>query len=184
MKNIYKKFIKAMEKSNVIMLERSGNNYFISNGHVILKISKYVYDSFFTIESPIFVELKDGQFGRYQKNFNKITNITDEGCKLDTPINVKQIDIINKNKFSNFMTDLKDTVIRWMKINNNDFMAVNNVYYEMFNDIFPNAEWHYSTKNNPLIHMDSVTYENDALILPINYDPDELNEFISIEKEN
>ena len=31
MKNIYKKFIKVMEKSNVVMLERSGNNYFISN---------------------------------------------------------------------------------------------------------------------------------------------------------
>lgn len=182
MKNIYKKFIKVMEKSNdVIMLERSGNNYFISNSHVILKISEYVYDSFFRIESPIFVELKDGQFGRYQKKFNKITSITEEGCKLDTFMNVNTV---NRNKFSNFMTDLKDEVIRWMKINNNDFMAVNNVYYEMFNDIFPNAEWNYSTKNDPLIHVDSNTCENDALILPINYDPDELNEFISIEKEN
>ena len=184
MKNIYKKFIKAMEKSNVIMLERSGNNYFISNSHVILKISKYVYDSFFRIESPVFVELKDGQFGRYQKNSNKITSISEEGCKLDTLMSVKEIEIVNKNKFSNFMLDLKDNVIRWMKINNNDFIAVNNVYYEMFNDIFPNAEWHYSTKKNPLIHVDADTYENDALILPINYDPDELNEFISIEKEN
>lgn len=172
MKNVFKKYIKMLDKADNVIVSRQGDNYFIGNGYIVVSVSAAAYSVYFQTEKPYYRDLQDNtSIGSTQAKrkegvlFEERTFLDYNKCFPD-PLDLhpcKQTDFSFDN--GRYHTNLFTS--------ENKVIAVNSVFIDALNDITTfysgttisttNAEF------SPIIYSDT---DFKALVMPVRHNID------------
>ena len=156
-----KKAARFLAKCDTLILQRDGDNIFVCDGHILVKVPTGVYNYCFRIASPRFVDLKDGESvrafnkkelpvecGKY--NFKQLIPAT--GAPLDiTPYKVEN-------------TDKKDLRVCFTADGERVFLC--ETYYDNLKCFNRSGAWYGTNYKSPV--FSNFDEDTAVMILPVN----------------
>jgi hypothetical protein len=175
----FKNTIKALKNQNNVFIVSNDDFIYLSNGHFIIKVHRYIYNNFFCGKAVCFPIIPDG--------VNYMTAGTGRTPDIrildDSKIGVMYEDEIKNNhitaKVSPLILDLEKGNARSIFYKENGEIkgiVINELYYQVLLEIVGTCKEVQATKPNAPI---SVQYKDEGIvILPINYSS--CNDFIEL----
>lgn len=174
MVNIYKNYIKCMDKSELIIISRDDENYYISNTFIALKVEPLSYDTFFTMEKPYYIPLEENTSVSYRSkserkqkphigdkvDFERIFKAEPIGKAIKTPVKLE--------------LDNKEVNLFAIQDNSGEYipLAVNVDYIKAFDGIVD--EW-----NGQGSSIAPLCTEN-AVCLPVRVESDKAKTIVNL----
>lgn len=185
MKNVFKKYIKMLDKADNVIVSRQGDNYFIGNGYIVVSVSAAIYNVYFQTEKPYYRDLQDN------------TSIGSTRGKRKDGVLFEEISFLDYNKCFPDPFDLRPCKQTDFSFDNgqyhtnlftseNKVIAVNSVFIAALNDITTfYSDTTISTTNvefSPIIYSDT---DFKALVMPVrhNINKDIVNALINANME-
>ena len=188
MKNVFKKYIKMLDKSDNVIVSRQGDYYFIGNGYIVVSVSAAIYNVYFQTEKPYYRDLQDNTSIQSIRGKRKEGILFEERSFLDynkcfpDPFDLRPCKqttfLFDTPDYHNYRTNLFTS--------ENKVIAVNSVFVDALNDITTfysnttisstNAEF------SPIIYSDT---DFKALVMPVrhNINKDIVNALINANME-
>lgn len=169
MKNVFKNYIKMLDKTDNVIVSRQGDYYFIGNGYIVVSVSAVAYSVYFQTEKPYYRDLQDNTSIESIRGKRKEGVLFEERSFLDynkcfpDPFDLrpcKQTDFSFDN--GQYHTNLFTS--------ENKVIAVNSVFIDALNDITTfYSDTTISTTNaefSPIIYSDT---DFKALVMPVRH---------------
>ena len=178
MRKNFAKAIKVFGKSEQLYIARRESDVFLSEGHIIEKVSVYEYNEFFRPASGRFVELKDGE-----KVGSRDGGIPEKANGLDI---IRLWDEYEKNStflvnitpfLMEYSPDGKKKALQRMLTGNGYYVAINNNYYELYDEMddLPGFFWN---GGNSISGVFAQSENKGIVILPIRMNQKQFDNFI------
>ena len=181
MKNQYTKFIKYLEKQENIFVQRSGDSVYLTDGKAVLMLPVILYDNMVRPLSGLLPELKEDCTGEKRLS-DVLVTVRPDGINIK-----KAVESLNTDKIiqqSRFLIELppkgkskKPVLIRIFKADGGDIIGINEIFVDMFNDLWLGEPWRGAGRwNCPLVQK---TDDFMLVMFPVKINP----EFFGIWKE-
>ena len=167
--NKYAQFIKYFDKSaDRLYVARFGEDIYISDGYILIKVNPLDYDISFRAEKPYYIAVEDGKgFMRFHSD-DKLPELSNTPCRFDEIYN----DALKTKKTVRFSPNVtkyqvkgKTQHIELVFLGDDDVMGVQEKYVDLFDSITDmSTGWVGKDRLNP------VAKENVGVILPIRVD--------------
>ena len=181
MKNQYTKFVKYLEKQENIFVQRSGDSVYLTDGKAVLIVPVVLYDNMIRPLSGLLPELKEDCTGEKRLS-DVLVTVRPDGLNIK-----KAVESLNTDKIihqSRFLIELppvgkskKPVPIRIFKADGGDIIGINEIFVDMFNDLWLGEPWRGAGRwNCPLVQK---TDDYMLVMFPMKINP----EYFEIWKE-
>lgn len=178
-KNPYAKTVKMFSKVDQLIINRDGEEIYIADSHMIIKMHIAAYDAFFRPASGNFIELNDGEKAFKNQNM-RITEKTENGfnpVKFFQEFRTEATEMVNASPFlMEYTRDGKKKEYQRMLTGSGYYVSVNNDFFQIAEEIGFTT---FYGKGNSISAVYAEAGNNGVLILPIRYDQQTLDNFIS-----
>lgn len=185
MKNVFKKYIKMLDKADNVIVSRQGDNYFIGNGYIVVSVSAAIYNVYFQTEKPYYRDLQDNTSIQSIRGKRKEGVLFEETSFLDYNKCFPDPFDLYPCKQTTFLFDTPEYRTN-LFTSEKKVIAVNSVFIDALNDITTfYSDTTISTTNaefSPIIYSDT---DFKALVMPVrhNINKDIVNALINANME-
>ena len=179
MKNPYTKFIKYLEKQGKILIQRSGESVYLTDGKAVLMLPIKLYDIMIRPLSGVMPAL-EGDCTAEKGPYDVFATVRPDGLDIEKVVDGCRTDKIVHQ--SRFLLDFppagkgkKSIPCRIFKADGGDIITVNESYIDMFADCDIGGEWTSSGR-----WFDPLVKKNDdfaLLVMPMKVDRKYFNVF-------
>lgn len=181
-KNPYSKSVKMFSKCETLIINRDGEEIYISDGHMIIKMHIAAYDAFFRPASGKFIELNDGEKAVRNGNM-RMTEKTENGfnlVKFFQDFRMEAGEMVNASPFlMEYTRDGKKKEYQRMLTGSGYYVSINEEFYQIAEEIGFTT---FYGKGNSVSAVCAEAGNNGVLILPIRFNQETLENFISVTK--
>lgn len=179
-RNPYSKSVKMFSKCESLIINRDGEEIYISDSHMIIKIHIAAYDAFFRPASGCFIELNDGEKAVKNQNM-RMTEKTENGfnlVKFFQEFRTEATEMVNASPFlMEYTRDGKKKEYQRMLTGSGYYVSVNNDFFQIAEEIGFTT---FYGKGNSISAVYAEAGNNGVFILPIRYNQQTLDDFISV----
>ena len=181
-KNPYSKSVKMFSKVDQLIINRDGEEIYISDAHMIIKMHIAAYDAFFRPASGCFIELNDGEKAVRNGNM-RMTEKTENGfnlVKFFQEFRTEATEVVSASPFlMEYTRDGKKKEYQRMLPGSGYYVSVNNDFFQIAEEIGFTT---FYGKGNSVSAVYAEAGNNGVFILPIRYNQQTLDDFISVGK--
>lgn len=175
MKNVFKKYIKMLDKADNVIVSRQGDNYFIGNGYIVISVSTAIYSVYFQTEKPYYRDLQDNTSIQSIRGKRKEGILFEETSFLDYNKCFPDPFDLRPCKQTTFLFDTPDYYNYRTNLftSENKVIAVNSTFIEALNDI--STFYPYVDILTGEAEFSPIIYSNDefkALVMPVRHNID------------
>lgn len=180
-RNPYAKTVKMFSKVDQLIINRDGEEIYISDSHMIIKMHIAAYDAFFRPASGNFIELNDGE--KATKNGNmRMTEKVENGFNLVKFFqdfkNDGATELVNTSPFlMEYARDGKKKEYQRMLTGSGYYVSINEDFYQIAEEIGFTT---FYGKGNSVSAIYAEAGNNGILILPIRADQQTIDNFVNI----
>lgn len=166
MKNPYTKFIKYLEKQEKILIQRSGESVYLTDGKAVLMLPIELYDSMIRPLSGVLPVL-EGDCTAEKQPYDVFATVRPDGLDIEKVVDGYRTDkIVHQSRFilehSPAGKSKKSIPCRIFKAEGGDIITVNKSYIDMFADCDIGGEWTSSGR-----WFDALVKKNDDFALAV-----------------
>lgn len=185
MKNVFKKYIKMLDKADNVIVSRQGDFYFIGNGYIVVSVSAAIYNVYFQTEKPYYRELQDNTSIESIRGKRKEGVLFEERSFLDYNKCFPDPFDLHPCKQTTFLFDTPKYLTN-LFTSEKKVIAVNSVFIDALNDI--TTFYSDTTISTTDAEFSPIVYSNadfKALVMPVrhNIDKNVVNALINANME-
>ena len=182
-KNPFAKNAKLFAKSEQLYISRKNENVFLSDGHIIVRISVAAYDLYFRPVSGVFLSMEDGEKAEKRNNQalpEKLAFAFDVSKAFDE-MKTKTYEYVNASAFLMEYIDNKKKILHRMLTGSGFYVSINNLYYELCEELNINTFKSEGKSTAPVIaETDFCNY--GIAILPVRMNEQKIMDFVNVSR--